>query len=162
MNDAESFIEINVRERILRPIGDVFNAVVDPEVMVNYFISSASGPMRPGPLTWVFADLGATVAINVLEVKQNERIVWESTALGQPTRSAIDFASDGNAVTVVTVTEGLYELTQKGAKLAMGQTAGWTYTLCCMKAYLQYGIHLRKGLNKRITDVAPCNSASNQ
>ena len=40
-----------------------------------------------------------------------------------------------------------------GVKRAMGQTAGWTYTLCCLKAYLQYGINLRLGLNKRITDV---------
>lgn len=40
--------------------------------------------MKPSPVTWEFGDLGARVAINVLEVEMNKKIVWESTALGQP------------------------------------------------------------------------------
>jgi len=40
-----------------------------------------------------------------------------------------------------------------GVKRAMGQTAGWTYFLSCLKAYVQFGINLRVGLNKRLTDV---------
>ena len=31
------------------------------------------------------------------------------------------------------------------------QTAGWTYFLCCLKAYLQHGINLRLGLAERLT-----------
>jgi hypothetical protein len=42
---------------------------------------------------------------------------------------------------------------EDGVKRALGQNAGWTYTLCCLKAYLQHGVNLRQGLNKRITDV---------
>jgi hypothetical protein len=39
-------------------------------------------------------------------------------------------------------------------KLALGQNAGWTYTLCGLKAFVQFGINLRTGLNKRLTDVS--------
>lgn len=151
--EASDDIEVNVRERILRPIAEVFDAVVDPAKMSNYFISSASGPMKPGPVTWTFGDLGAKVAINVLEVEKNKKIVWESMALGQPTRSMFQFAPDGEEATVVTVTEGKYPFTPKGVKLALGQNAGWTYTLCGLKAFVQFGINLRTGLNKRLTEV---------
>ncbi len=154
MTNPNNDIEVNVRERILRPIGEVFDAVVDPVKMSNYFISGASGPMKPGPVTWEFGDLGAKVAINVLQVEQNSKIVWESSALGQPTRSMFQFVSDGQDTTIVTVTEGLYAFTPEGVKLALGQNAGWTYTLCALKAFLQFGINLRTGLNKRLTDVS--------
>jgi uncharacterized protein YndB with AHSA1/START domain len=154
MPDPTNDIEVNVRERILRPIGEVFDAVVDPKKMSNYFISGASGSMRPGPVTWEFGDLGAKVAITVLEVEKNKKIVWESTALGQPTRSMFQFAPEGDDATVVTVTEGRYPFTPEGVKLALGQNAGWTYTLCGLKAFVQFGINLRTGLNKRLTDVS--------
>jgi hypothetical protein len=29
----------------------------------------------------------------------------------------------------------------------------WTYTLCGLKAYVQFGINLRSGINRRLTDV---------
>lgn len=44
-------------------------------------------------------------------------------------------------------------MTEEGVKRALGQNAGWTYTLCALKAYLQFGINLRTGLNKRLTDA---------
>src|ERR1700678_752844 len=147
MSDSDETIEVRVRERILRPIGEVFDAVVDPAKMANYFISGASGPMRPGPVTWEFGDVGAKVQIQVLDVETNRKIVWESTALGQPTRSSFEFSEDGPDATVVVVTEGDFALTSAGVKRALGQNAGWTYTLCGLKAYVQFGINLRQGLN---------------
>jgi uncharacterized protein YndB with AHSA1/START domain len=154
MNESNTDIQVQVRDRILRPIAVVFDAVIDPIKMSNYFISGSRGPMKPGPVTWEFGDLGTKVAINVPEVELNEMIVWESTALGQPTRSMIEFASDTEDATVVTITEGSYFFTAAGVKLALGQNAGWTYTLCALKAYVRFGINLRTGLNKRLTDAS--------
>ena len=145
--------DVNVRERILKPVNEVFDAVVDPHKMCNYFISGASGPIQVGRLEWEFGDVGAKVSIDVLEVEENRKIVWESGALGPRTRTTIEFAADGPAATVVTITESSFPLTEEGVKMALGQNAGWTYTLCGLKAYVQFGINLRTGLNKRLTDV---------
>ena len=146
--------EVNVRERILKPVSEVFAAVVDPEQMSNYFISRASGPIKAGTtVIWEFADVGAKVSIDVLEVEENRKIVLESSALGPRMRTTIQFAPDGPDATVVTVTESKFPLTEEGVKRALGQNAGWTYTLCGLKAYVQFGINLRTGLNKRLTDV---------
>ena len=146
--------DVNVRERILKPVDEVFTAVIDPEKMSNYFISGASGPMKAGTtVVWEFADVGAKVSIDVLEVEENRKIVYESSALGPRIRTTIQFSPDGPDATVVTITEGKFQLTEEGVKRALGQNAGWTYTLCGLKAYVQFGINLRTGLNKRLTDV---------
>jgi len=145
--------DVNVRERILKPVSEVFDAVVDHRKMSNYFISGASGPIRVGKIEWEFGDVGVKVLITVLEVQENRKIVLESDALGRPIRTTIEFAPDGPDATVVAVNESSFPLTEEGVKMALGQNAGWTYTLCGLKAYVQFGINLRTGLNKRLTDV---------
>jgi uncharacterized protein YndB with AHSA1/START domain len=147
-------LEVDVRDRILKPISEVFSALVDPQKMVHYFISGASGPIKAGTkIEWEFADVGAKVSVDVVEVEENRRIVFEWAACGARTRTTIQLREDDLNTTVVTVNEGKFPLDHDGAKRAMGQTAGWTYTLACLKAYLQFGINLRRGLNKRLTDV---------
>ncbi len=146
-------IEVNVRERILKPVGEVFAAIVDPARMSHYFISGASGPMKARTrITWDFADVGARgVPIDVVEVEENRKIVFDG---GDPkTRVTIRLEADEPDATVVTVNEARFPMDENGVKRALGQTGGWTYFLACLKAYVQHGINLRLGLNKRITDV---------
>jgi uncharacterized protein YndB with AHSA1/START domain len=144
---------MNVQDRILKPVDEVFAAFIDPAKMSQYFVSGASGPMTAGAtVEWEFADVGCTVQIDVLEVEENRRIVFQPSS-GATTRTTIQFRSDDPSTTVVTVNEAKFPLDPDGVKQAMGQTAGWTYTLACLKAYLQFGINLRHGLNKRLTDV---------
>jgi uncharacterized protein YndB with AHSA1/START domain len=134
-------------------VNEVFDAVVDPKEMSNYFISGASGPIEVGRVEWEFGDVGAKVPIDVLEVEDNRKIVLESSALGPRIRTTIQFAPDGPDATVVTITESTFPLTEEGVKRALGQNAAWTHTLCGLKAYVQFGINLRTGLNKRLTDI---------
>ena len=51
---------------------------------------------------------------------------------------------DGKA-TLVTVTEKSRENDEAGIKWLKGNTEGWANFLACLKAYLEYGINLRKG-----------------
>ena len=147
-------IEVKVRERILKPVDEVFDAFVDPRKMSNYFISSASGLLLPGKtVVWEFADVGAKVTIKVLEVEKNTKVIYESAALGTRTVTTIRFVPDGTDATIVSITESKFRLDEGGVHLALGQCAGWTYTLCGLKAYVQFGINLRTGLNKRLTDI---------
>jgi uncharacterized protein YndB with AHSA1/START domain len=147
-------VEVNVRERILKPIGEVFAAVVDPAQMSKYFTSAASGPMAAGKrVEWEFADVGAKGSVDVLEVEREHRIVFEWGPGGDKLRTTITFLKDEPGTTVVTINERSFAMDQAGVKRAMGQTAGWTYFLACLKAYVTHGIQLRLGLNKKLTDV---------
>lgn len=148
-------VEVNVRDRILKPVNEVFAAIIDPAQMSHYFISGASGPMKAGTtVEWEFADVGAKVSVDVIAVEENCKIVFDWAAGGPtPARVTMRLSSDESNITVLTVNEGKFPMDQAGVKRAMGQTAGWTYTLSCLKAYLQFGINLRLGLDKRLTDV---------
>ena len=147
-------VEVNVRERVLKPVNQVFAAIINPEQMKHYFISGASGPMRVGShVEWQFADVSAKVLVDVLEVEQNRKIAFEWAACGDKTRVTFDLTADDRNTTVVVVKEASFPLDEEGVKRALGQNAGWTDTLCCLKAYPQFGINLRAGLNKKLTDV---------
>jgi uncharacterized protein YndB with AHSA1/START domain len=155
MSDLKKEVDVNVRDRILKPVNEVFAAFIDPAKMSQYFISGASGPMKAGTkVQWEFADVGAKVLIDVLEVEENRRIVYEGASCGTRSRITIQLRADDPNTTVVTINEAKFPMDHAGVKRAMGQTAGWTYTLACLKAYLQFGINLRLGLNKRLTDVS--------
>jgi uncharacterized protein YndB with AHSA1/START domain len=51
---------------------------------------------------------------------------------------------DSNS-TVVTITEKGRNNDEAGIKWLKGNTEGWANFLACLKAYLEYGINLRKG-----------------
>ncbi len=147
-------LEAKVEDRVLRPAGEVFAAIVDPVKMSRYFITGASGRMEAGrTVVWEFADVGAKVPVDVIEVDENRRIVYESTVTGPRTRVTIDLTVVDSSTTLVTVHEAGWPMDPEGVKRALGQTAGWTYFLCCLKAYMQHGINLRLGLTERLTDA---------
>jgi uncharacterized protein YndB with AHSA1/START domain len=146
-------VDVNATLRILKPVSEVFAAIVDPAKMSKYFISGASGPMKAGTtVTWDFADVGVMgIPVEVIEVEEGRTIVYEA---GNPrTRTTIRVTSDDPDATVVTVNEAKFPLDEEGVNRALGQTGGWTFFLACLKAYVEHGINLRIGLNKKITQV---------
>lgn len=146
-------LEAKVHERVAKPLGEVFDAIVDPARMSRYFISGASGPMKAGTtVEWEFADVGARVPVDVIEVGE-EKIVYESSATGRRTRVTLSLEAVDPDTTLVSIREAGWPMDKDGVQRALGQTAGWTYFLCCLKAYLQHGINLRQGLAKRLTDL---------
>ncbi len=51
----------------------------------------------------------------------------------------------GDSSTVVNITEKSGKNDEAGIKWLKGNTEGWANFLACLKAYLEYGINLRKG-----------------
>jgi uncharacterized protein YndB with AHSA1/START domain len=145
-------IDVNVRERVLKPVSEVFEAIVDPARMSRYFISGASGPLESGKtVIWEFADVGARVPVDVIEVEDCARIVFEG---GSPrTRTTIRLTAESPDVTLVAINESRFPMDEPGVQRALGQTAGWTHFLCSLKAYVQYGINVRAGLKERVASV---------
>ena len=71
-----------------------------------------------------------------------ERIifVWDPESV---VKIELEKRSDND--TVIRVCEEGHRQDEAGIKWAIGQTEGWANFLACMKAWLEYGIHLRKG-----------------
>ena len=95
----------------------------------------------------------AKIPVDVIEVEENRKIVYEHTATGAKTRVTIGLKAVDPNMTLMTINESGWAMDLEGVKRALGQTAGCTYFLCCLKAYLQHGINLRLGLTKRLTDL---------
>ena len=129
--------------QIQKPVEEVFEAVVDPQKITSYFISESSGRMEAGKeLQWEFGDFPGKFPVQVREVRTNQRVsfVWD-----EDTVVNISFEGQRDGSTVVHITEGEKDLTEENLNWLIGNTFGWGNFLDCLKAYVEYGINLRKG-----------------
>jgi len=129
--------------QIQKPIEEVFEGIVNPEKMTNYFISESTGKMETGKeLTWKFPEFDQRFPIKNITTKINSSVsfVWDPATI-----VTIALEAQPDKSTVVKVTEDGKEFNEENLKWAIGNTEGWANFLACMKAYLEYGIHLRKG-----------------
>ena len=140
-------LEIKVAIQIQKPAPEVFQAIVDPVKMCNYFIGKSTGQLIEGTsVTWEFPEFEGEVLIEVTKVIPGELISfnWEG-AKGKKLLVKISLRELEDRSTVVSVTEGKMEADKAGIEWYGGNTEGWANFLACMKAYLEYGINLRKG-----------------
>jgi len=129
--------------QIQKPIEEVFEGIINPEKMTNYFISESTGRMETGKeLTWKFPEFEDRFTIKDIKTEINHSVsfVWDPETV-----VTIILEAQPDKSTVVKVTEDGKEFNEENLKWAIGNTEGWANFLACMKAYLEYGIHLRKG-----------------
>jgi uncharacterized protein YndB with AHSA1/START domain len=139
-------IEVKVKDNIHKPIAEVFDAIVNPSKIIGYFVSSASDKLETGKtISWEFKDYNVSLKVKVLEVIPNELISFEWSATGETALVDIRLNSEAAAKTSITITEKPRKIPKDEIAKALGQTQGWTYFICSLKAYLYTGINLRKG-----------------
>src|SRR5690606_18955893 len=92
-----------------------------------------------------FPEIKTDVPVKIGKVINNEYIsyYWENGESTQLVEMNLKPYKDG--FTVVTVTEKSMENTETGIKWLKGNTEGWANFLACLKAWVEYGVHLRKG-----------------
>lgn len=155
MNADQELKELafTVSGRIARPRAEVYEAVADPEQLSKYFTTGgARGRLDAGTeVTWDFHDFPGAFPVTVREAVPPRRIViqWEAAAETSEkgtTTTTFEFEPiDGDARTLVTITESSWRPTVDGAKAAFGNCEGWTGMLAAMKVWLEHGINLREG-----------------
>ena len=143
---TDQSLDIKVALQIQKPVNTVFEAIVDPEKMSNYFISESSGRMIEGKqVRWKFPEFDEDFPINVGKISPDRYISYTWEIDGEDLLVEITLTpADGDA-TIVTITEKSRDNDKAGIKWLMGNTGGWANFLACLKAYLEYGINLRKG-----------------
>ena len=158
-------LRFTVQTKIQKPIGEVFDAVYDPKKLSSYFTSGgADGPLEEGKtVLWKFNDVGDKIVsapVKVQKVVRNKliRFSWEaSEGLFDPKTGSIPESGGYDTVvvmsfeplnakeTLVKIVEGKWRSTEAGLQGSYGNCQGWMQMTCCLKAYLEYGINLRKG-----------------
>jgi uncharacterized protein YndB with AHSA1/START domain len=149
----EHILEIKTALQIQKPAGEVFEAVVDPAKMSGYFISKGSGRLEEGKqVIWKFPEFDMEFPVRAGKITTDKYIsfYWDSDGKELIVEISLSARKDGS--TVVTITEKGKENDEAGIKWLKGNTEGWANFLACLKAYLEYGINLRKGAFSFMTD----------
>ncbi len=132
--------------QIQKPADEIFEAIINPEIMKNYFISYGSGRMEEGKqLIWRFPEFEGDSPVRVGKLVPGCSISFYWGAEGQELTVDILLEARMDGSTVVRITEGTMENNEAGIQWLGGNTEGWANFLACMKAWLEYGVHLRKG-----------------
>ena len=141
-------LEIKAGLQVLKPVKEVFEAIVDPEKMKNYFISKSSGYMKEGEaITWKFPEMDIEFPVKVSKIEKDKYIsfYWDGAMDGEQTFVEINLQPVEEAITFVSITEKSKSNNEAGIKWLKSNTEGWANFLACLKAWMEYGIHLRKG-----------------
>ena len=136
-------LKFKVQAKIQKPVAEVFDGVYNPKKLSSYFTTGgASAPLDEGTtVIWQFADFPGEIPVHVKQVVPNKLIAFE---WGEQ-RVEIAFEPLDDHSTLVSISEGKWPETQKGLDSSYGNCHGWTQMSAALKAYLEYGINLRKG-----------------
>ena len=131
--------------QIQKPPHTVYEAIVDPEKMSNYFISKGSARLETGKtIMWRFPEFDLEFPVRVEKTLQDQYVSFHWDVDGEELLVEITLTPRDDS-TVVNVTEKSRTLDEAGLKWLKGNTEGWANCLACLKAYLEYGVNLRKG-----------------
>ncbi|MFD1770696.1 SRPBCC domain-containing protein [Sphingobacterium suaedae] len=136
----------NAKIQIRKPTTDVFEAIVNPDHMRGYFIANSSGRLSAGStVMWSFPEFPDQFPVMAKEIQTDSYISFDWSG-GLPNQLVEIFLSaTEDHATIVRIVEHEMENTPEGINQMKGQTEGWANFLACLKAYLEYGINLRKG-----------------
>ncbi len=144
-------LKFQIQTRIQKPVAEVFDAVYHPEKLSGYFTNGgAKGSLDEGTtVEWAFADNpGEEIRfpVQVEKTIKNELIVlrWQGTQ-EELNRVEMRFESTGEKETIVQISESGWKESQEDLGRSYSNCMGWSQMLFALKAYIEYGINLRKG-----------------
>lgn len=145
-------LKFEVKTKIQKPVSEVFDAVHNAQKLSDYFTNGgAVGDLDAGTtVEWAFEDTpGEEIRfpVKVEETKPGELIVirWPSSSPDELNRVEIRFQEMASDETLVSIIESGWQPTDEGLARSYSNCMGWSQMLFALKAYLEYGINLRKG-----------------
>lgn len=138
-------LKFQVQTKIMKPVEVVFDAVANPDKLNGYFTRTATPMKEGGTALWSFPEFPDEFPVKITKIIPNKMICldWDSPE-GEPTHVEILFEPYDTKSTIVKITESGWKETQKGLNSSYGNCMGWMHMSLCMKAYLEFGINLRK------------------
>lgn len=129
---------------IRRPVAEVFDAFVNPDITTKFWFTKSSGRLEEGKQVqwdWEMYGVGAPVTAKVIE--PNRRLVIEWPGYSGLTTVEWTFVPQKDGTTFVTITETGFagngdELMQQ----VTDSTGGFTLVLAGLKALLEHNIQL--------------------
>jgi uncharacterized protein YndB with AHSA1/START domain len=129
---------------IRKPVAEVFEAFVDPDVTTQFWFTKGSGRLEAGrQVQWDWEMYGISVPVTVKTIEPDRRLVIEWPGYKSPTTVEWTFEPQPDGTTFVRITESGF--TGSGDELVQqvtGSTQGFTLVLAGAKALLEHGVRL--------------------
>ncbi|WP_127593501.1 SRPBCC family protein [Paenibacillus lautus] len=134
---------------IRRPVAQVFEAFIDPEITTKFWFTKSSGKLEEGRhIRWDWEMYGVHDDVYVQHIEVNRRIAIESS---DQTKTEWTFTSRGGHETFVAITHsGFTGSADEMVQRAMDSMGGYTMVLCGLKALLEFNVVLNL-----VADKAP-------
>jgi uncharacterized protein YndB with AHSA1/START domain len=129
---------------IRRPVAEVFEAFVNPDITSKFWFTKSSGRLEAGKqVIWDWEMYNFSVPVDVKAVEQNARILVEWPAYGTPTPIEWIFTPRPDGTTFVSVTNKDFPGSEAEAvQHALDATEGFAFVLAGAKALLEHNIKL--------------------
>lgn len=138
-------IKFQVAVRIEKPIKEVFKAFTDNETLSKYFVSAASAPIKAvgDRITWSWGEHKTEIVVTEFEENKKIAFTWPGYKVNYDVHAVFVFEEiDGK--TRVSVTEEGWKDDEAGINSSLMNNAGWKEMLLSLKAWVMYGVDLRK------------------
>ena len=133
---------------IRRPVGDVFEAFVDPAITARFWFSRGSGRLAPGARVrweWEMYGAGSDVVVKAIEPDARILIDWDDPATEVEWR----FEARGDDRTWVTVeNRGFHGAAEAQVARALDSAGGFALVLGGAKMWLEHGVEPRFVLDR--------------
>lgn len=129
---------------IRRPVAEVFEAFVDPNITAKFWFSKGSDRLEAGKaVRWEWEMFGISEQINVKTVDPNRRIVIEWPGYGSTNTVEWFFMQRPGNTTLVSITEsGFVGDGDDLVKQVADSTGGFNLVLAGLKAYVEHNVIL--------------------
>ncbi len=140
MKNSQPMVEAQMLIR--RPVAEVFEAFINPEITKNFWFTKGSGRLEAGKnILWEWEMYGVSAKVVVDEIIQNEKIAvrWHEPS------TIIEFlftALDKDRTYVVIKNYGFAETGDQLIEAVKNNTGGFTTVLDGLKAWLEHNINL--------------------
>ncbi len=138
---SDKAIIVKAEMLIRKPVAEVFDAFINPEITTKFWFTKSSGRLEVGTtILWEWEMYGVSTQVKVKDIEENKRILieWDE---GDTVEWL--FVARSDTETFVTITNsGFTGSRDEIVAQALGSMGGFTMVLCGLKAYLEHNIML--------------------
>ena len=129
---------------IRRPVGEVFEAFINPDITTKFWSTKSSGRLEVGrQVQWDWEMYEISIPVTAKAIEPNKRILIEWPGYSGLTTVEWTFEPQSNGTTFVSLTEsGFTGDGDELVKQATDSTQGFTLVLAGLKAFLEHNIRL--------------------
>ena len=140
-----------VTTKILKPVGDVYAAIVDRQKMSRYFTDRSSQDLAAGDrVTWIWDAWGEfPVTVKTMETNRLIELTldskdWQKTTTdAYEVRVIFEFEETDDGDTLLSISESGWRTDAEGLKGSHDNCSGWTHMAMCLKGFIEHGLDLR-------------------